>query len=286
MKVLPPSPRNPSRSRSWIVGYRPGDGGRKVAKKRVVLGSPETLTPEQARAAARRILAEFGWAKTLSPCAEARTSKTIAELELLYSEATNPLRKPRTVELYRGLWSNHLLPSVGGTVARNLAPGDVVRMHRTIGQVHRSTANRLTILLAHFFEWAQASGYVPKGHNPARGVKKFSEAGRERYLSTEELSRLGAAIRAAETLGVPWKPADLGKPNSKHVPKRAESRRTFIDSRVAAALRLLVFTGARLREISPPGMGGRGSPTRFAFAARTVRPEKRRSCSARQLSSF
>src|SRR5262249_3759901 len=72
--------------------------------------------------------------------------------------------------------------------------------------------------------------------NPARDIKKYPERGRERFLSLEELSRLGEAIREAETTGVPYKPHE-------------SDRLTVIGPHAAAALRLLLFTGARLREI-------------------------------------
>jgi hypothetical protein len=41
---------------------------------------------------------------------------------------------------------------------------------------------------------------------------------------------------------------DATKPKAKHAPKEA-NRRTVIGPHAAAALRLLIFTGARLREI-------------------------------------
>jgi hypothetical protein len=44
-------------TKSWFVEYRPGAGGRSVAKRRLVLGCVGTLTPDQARAAAKEILA-------------------------------------------------------------------------------------------------------------------------------------------------------------------------------------------------------------------------------------
>ena len=47
----------PNGAKSWCVEYRPGSGGRGVAKRRLVLGSVNTLTPDQARTAARNILA-------------------------------------------------------------------------------------------------------------------------------------------------------------------------------------------------------------------------------------
>jgi integrase len=63
-----------------------------------------------------------------------------------------------------------------------------------------------------------------------------------------EFARLGAAIREAETIGIEWT-VDASKPTSKHVPKQPENRRSIISPHAAAALRLLLFTGARLREI-------------------------------------
>ncbi|WP_022687629.1 site-specific integrase [Sphingomonas phyllosphaerae] len=250
LKALPPSGRHAAGSRSWIVEYRPGSGGRNVAKRRVVLGSPETLSPETAREAARVMLARVRLGE--DPAArrkEARIAQSIAELEPLYSADTNPLRKPRTVVLYMALWKNHLIPAFGPSNARDLKVSDVLRFHRSFGQKHPSTANRTIILLSHFFRWAQQAQHVAENHNPARGIQKFKERGRERYLASNELSRLGAAIRLAETEGVPWRAADPLRPNAKHTPKRPEVRLTKIDREAAAALRLLIFTGARLREI-------------------------------------
>ena len=58
--------------------------------------------------------------------------------------------------------------------------------------------------------------------------------------------RLGRAIREAETTGAPWT-VDETKPNAKHAPK--SKRSTIVARSAAAALRLLLFTGCRLREI-------------------------------------
>jgi len=48
------------------------------------------------------------------------------------------------------------------------------------------------------------AGIVSEGTNPARRVEKFAENRRERFLTREELERLGSAIRQAETVGIPW----------------------------------------------------------------------------------
>lgn len=250
LRLMPPSDRNPKGNRSWLVEYRPGVGGRGVAKKRVVLGSPQTLTPEEAREAAKTILASVRLGA--DPAADRdgqRTAKTLGELAPIYAAQTNPLRKPRTVELYTGYWNNHVLPALGSSIARTIDKNDVLALHRKLGVDHRVTANRIVTLLAHFFEWAADAGYVPVGHNPAKTVGKFRESGRERYLTPEEFGRLGTAIRLAETEGVEWVATDRTKPNAKHVTARPEVRRTVIDKRAAAAIRLLLLTGARLREI-------------------------------------
>jgi integrase len=97
------------------------------------------------------------------------------------------------------------------------------------------------------YGFAARAGIVPEGTNPARGIEKFTESHRERFLTGEELERLGSAINEAETNGIPWT-VDESKPNAKHLPK-SPKRFTKIDPFAAAALRLLMFTGCRLREI-------------------------------------
>jgi integrase len=66
-------------------------------------------------------------------------------------------------------------------------------------------------------------------------------------LIADELARLGEALREAETVGLPYE-IDDSKPTAKHAPKESH-RRTQIGPHAVAAVRLLLFTGARLREI-------------------------------------
>lgn len=87
---------------------------------------------------------------------------------------------------------------------------------------------------------------MPEGYNPARGVEKFKETARERFLNADELERLGAAIREAETIGLPWDMDDAA-PNAKHLPR--SKRITKISRWATGAVRLLILTGCRLREI-------------------------------------
>jgi len=97
------------------------------------------------------------------------------------------------------------------------------------------------------YAFAARTGAVPEGINPARKIDKFAEHRRERFLTGAELERLGAAIREAETKGIPWE-VDEAKSKAKHLPQ-AKNRFTKIGPFAAAAIRLLLFTGCRLREI-------------------------------------
>ena len=102
-------------------------------------------------------------------------------------------------------------------------------------------------VLGSLYSFAGKQHILPLGFNPARGIEKYPEKGRERFLSTEELTRLGDAIREGETMGLPYT-IDGTKPKAKHAPKEP-NRRTKIGPHAAAAIRLLILTGARLREI-------------------------------------
>ena len=102
-------------------------------------------------------------------------------------------------------------------------------------------------MIGSLYSFAERRELVPEHFNPARKIDKYKEERRERFLSAAELERLGRAIGEGETIGLPWH-VDAEKPTSRHLAK-PENRRTLLAPEVAAALRLLIFTGARLREI-------------------------------------
>src|SRR5208283_5991191 len=64
---------------------------------------------------------------------------------------------------------------------------------------------------------------------------------------TGEFARLGAALEEGETIGLSYS-VDETKRGAKHAPK-AKNRRVKLDPFAIAAIRLLILTGARLREI-------------------------------------
>jgi len=154
-------------------------------------------------------------------------------------------RKSRTAKLFQSYIDNHIEPALGTRKAPSLTRADIGRFHKAIGKTKPVTANRVLALIGAAYSYGLRAGHLPDHMaNPASGIEKFREQVRERFLSEAELLRLGEAIREAETVGIPW----VKQSKSKHARKR-ENRITNIGPHAAAALRLLIFTGARLREI-------------------------------------
>ena len=235
---------------SYFIEYRPGAGGRRVQKRRLVIGreSP-AFRADLARAKAEKLLGAVALGE--DPAVERkalREAATVNEVvEYYLSQKIEPTKKASTAVIFRGHFSNHLQPGLGNRLVVSLTKADVSRLHRQLGSDRPVTANRVLALLHAAIEYARGHGLVPEGlANPAKGVDRFREAGRERYLSESELQRLGATLRRAETVGLPWK-FDPSKKN-KHL-AAPEKRRTLVDPAAVAAIRLLLLTGCRLREI-------------------------------------
>jgi len=157
-----------------------------------------------------------------------------------------PKRKASTAALYRDILYRLVLPELGKRKAEKITTSELARLHLVM-QEHPYQANRMLAIVGSLYSFAEKRKIIPLGTNPVRGIEKYTERGRERFLSVLELTRLGEAIRGGETIGIPYL-VDETNPKAKHAAKH-ENRRTIIGPHAAAALRLLIFTGARLREI-------------------------------------
>ncbi|MEQ1941931.1 tyrosine-type recombinase/integrase [Mesorhizobium sp. VNQ89] len=235
----------PSGEKSWIYEYRSAEGGRRAAKKRVTLGSTKKLTADQARSEAERLRARVNLGDDPQRSkARERVALTVAELAKAFmDDHVRAKRKTATVSSYEGTIERYILPALGAKKAKDISRTDVARIHVGL-RATPALANRTLAILGSMFSFAFRHGLTETDIAPSRGIPKFRELHRERFLSTSELEQLGNAIRQAETVGIPW-------PNAEHRSKHHSEARsvTHIGEHVAAALRLLVFTGARLREI-------------------------------------
>jgi integrase len=220
----------PAGSKVYILQYRKGgrvrgDGANQTNRwhptKRVTIGRHGALTPEQARDKARSLSGAVtsGGDPAALVAAEKRAPAVADLAQRFLAEHVATKTKPRTGIEYQRIVENIIVPAIGNKRVRDVTRADVSRLHHA----HHPTpyaANRTLAILSKMFTLAEKWGERPDGSNPCRHVEKYCEVKRERMLSADEFGRL------AEALEQPGRPLY-----------------------VVAAVKLLIFTGARLSEI-------------------------------------
>ncbi|MEO8680670.1 MAG: tyrosine-type recombinase/integrase [Vicinamibacterales bacterium] len=220
-------------AKTFILKYR-------LASRRTrwaTLARVGVMTLEQARTLARAYLGAL--AKGEDPLRRkdlARTAPTVAEVadrflkEYVGVRAKRapdaPIRsglKPSTRRLYVLAIDTHIRPSLGTVAIADVSLADVLRLHQQL----RGTpvmANRVLAVCSKFMTWAEQHEYRTQRTNPCRGIRKYKEEARRRYLTPREMTRLGAALRIGE-------------------------RWHAMSPTAVTAIRLLLLTGARVSEI-------------------------------------
>ena len=237
----------PSGIRSYVVQYR----NAQRRSRRLTIGKHGAVTAEGAREIARQILNEVHDRKDpRDPVAERRAlikAPTMNDLLDQYlTEHVQKRNRPRTQEEIERLVARHIRPQLGKHKAAAVTRQDVAKLHRSLGGTPRQ-ANFVLAICSKAFSLAEVWNMRPDGSNPCRRIERYPENERERFLSAEELSRLGATLRLAESDGLSWT-INEGGPKSKHLPK-VENRRTVYSCVTTAAIQLLLFTGCRLSEV-------------------------------------
>ena len=196
----------PSGVKSYILEYRPGAGGRGTAKRRLTLGRHGAMTAEQAKKAALDGLARIRLGDDPQAVKSLRrASLTVGGLvDAFIAEHVANKCKPRTAEAHK-IAVLRLRAAYGGMRAEALTRAQIATLHSKFKD-SPFAANRFLAVISKCFTWGSSRGLLPEGHiNPARGVERYKEHARERFLTSEELSRLGDALREGETEGLPWR---------------------------------------------------------------------------------
>ena len=191
----------------------------------MTIGRHGVLTSEEARKEAK---VQLGRAvKGDDPAADkarARHGLTFAAFTQRYlSDHAATKKKASSVRMDQLNLNKHILPILGGRRLDAIGRNDVVRLHHSMRNTP-GAANRCIALLSKMMNLAERWGERPDGSNSCRHVEKYRENKRDRFLSADELARLGAACQHCEQDGM------LSK--------------SFL-----SLVRLLIFTGARLSEI-------------------------------------
>jgi integrase len=207
-------------AKTYLVMYRAGTG-RSAPLRKMTIGKHGSFTPDAARTEAKRLLGlAASGADPAAAKAERRQSVSVADLvDRFITDHVEAKRKERTTTEYRRLLDRIILPALGKKKIVDVVRADVARLHHA-GRDAPYQANRVLAVISKMFNLAEAWGLRPDGSNPCRHVERFQEHGRERMLSGTELARLGEALASYD--GSPYVPA---------------------------AVKLLLFTGARLSEV-------------------------------------
>jgi len=210
----------PSGKRSYLVQYR--SGGR---TRRIAIGQHGTVTVEQARKKAKELLGSVAAGQNPAEViALHRGAPTVASVGARFLREHVALRcKPSTAGEYRRALELFVNPAMGNHKIVDVARADIAKLHHSLRD-RPYQANRVLGVLSKMFTLCEVWGLRRDGSNPCRHVPKYREEKRERFLSAQELRRLGQTLSDLETAGL----------ETVHV---------------VGAFRLLVLTGCRLSEI-------------------------------------
>ena len=164
----------PTGVKSYIARYRVG-GGRSGTLRQVTLGRHGTITPEEARALAKRTLSAVahGGDPALSR-AEERAGLTLASLaEAFLTEHAEKKLKRSTAKFYRWTLYKYVLPKLGSRPVGALKEADFGRLHLDMSDAPYQ-ANRTLTILGSLFAWAGRRGLVRRYESPARHIEQYS----------------------------------------------------------------------------------------------------------------
>jgi integrase len=206
----------PSGMRSYIIQYRSRSSG---ASKRLTIGQHgPLLTFDQAKKQARAILADaMRGEDPVEVRKAARSAPSVADLAADHlARHAVPKKRPKSVRDDLAMLDNTILPKLGAKKVESIGRRDVEAIH--IAMKDRPyQANRVLSLLSKMFNLAVEWQW--RSDNPAKGIQRYYEEKRDRWLSDNELLRLCSVLDE--------------HPNA----------------RAANAIRLQLLTGARLGEV-------------------------------------
>ena len=180
-----------------------------------IVGDATDVGVDDAREQARAMLAAIRRDEQVSP--EALQFEVVAE-EVFRRYGRN--WKPRTLVVNRSYYARQILPWFQGRPITDITSADVREWFASL-YATPVAADRSAPVLSVIMTCAETYGYRPEGSNPCRGIKRYRRKGRERFLSEEEIRRIGRVLEQHD-----------------------DDHPQYV-----AIIRLLLLTGCRRREI-------------------------------------
>ena len=105
--------------------------------------------------------------------------------------------KPGTLAVNQSYLRNQILPWFSERPIVEITLPEVRRWFATL-YATPAAANRSLPVLSMIMRQAEVHGHRPSDSNPCRGVRRYRERRRERFLTYDEIRRMGAVLDAAE----------------------------------------------------------------------------------------
>jgi integrase len=217
-----------SGAKTFFVRYRTDGGGRAAAQRLVTIGRFGTLTAEQARKQAKILLGSVAVGD--DPAGERQAKRLEMKMDTLidlYEEEGcfvqrgirqgQPM-KDRTKAYTLARLRHHVVPLLGHKRVSEIGAGEIERFVRDVGAGKTArdekigprqriivrggdgAARKVVRDLSAVFSFAVRRGLVPENPVEKAAIRK-TDNHRERFLTLEEISRLGAALDALEGEG-------------------------------------------------------------------------------------
>lgn len=181
----------PNATRSYVVQYRNRQTGR--SRRKTIGRHGPLMTFAQAKEIARGLLSDV--VRGGDPVAEGKAFKeapSVSDLadQYLTSHAI-PKKRPNSAKNDKAALRRFILPKLGSLKVAEITGRDIQQLHTGLKETPY-LANRTLALLSTMFELSVRWGY--RSNNPAKGIAKFHEEKRDRWLSDDELTRLLIAL--------------------------------------------------------------------------------------------
>lgn len=183
-----------TQSASWMLYYRAPSG----EQRRPRIGDWPSLTIEQAREAARAVLAQVAAGRDPSQeRANLRAAPTVADLCAEYLSRTAGQCKPRTRQEQERMIRLHILPRLGHVRVADVDHAAAKGMHDAITRDSGPVgANRVRAMLSVLMQLAEHSelAWRQRGTNPVADVPKNRERPRKVHVEAAMFPRLFSAL--------------------------------------------------------------------------------------------
>lgn len=207
-----------SGAKTWTLRIRVD---RKV--RRFTIGSPETMSADEARTRALQLRAEHRPKPILKLASDDGPAMTFRDLSRCLLEARDGVWKPSTVKAVTTYLKAELLPAFGDRPINRLTTAKIAEWFHAYSLRRPGGANQALSHLRTALKFARDTGRLPRNApDPSSPIRKNTRRARGRLLGAGQLAQLGAWLEAPHL--------------------------RWLD--VADAIHLILLTGCRSGEIS------------------------------------